>query len=372
MGRLQKQFRLKKRGNYYYYKLPFEKSFHSTGLTSKVKAEQFVIDLIKTGLSPLKVHNTLFEYATPYFLWDSCPHVRRLLDENKSITKRHVSIQRGILINHVFSDPIVNKKISEIKRADIIDFRSRLIKQGKGIRTVNKAVGILKIIFKEALFREDINKDPTVGIGNIKYSPKEVGTFTLDELKSIFPLSELGPWKDKLDYTCFFLAATTGMRRGEILALRWRHIDFENHIIQVEEAWKSKDEVGLPKWNRKRIVPVPDFIIEKLWQLQTDSLQCLPDNLVFCYANGARLGETWWTKHFKSAMEKAGIDINTRNLRPHSYRHTINTLLRDSGHDLSKIRASLGWLSEDAQDNYTHWKTEHLREQANIIENFWK
>jgi len=371
MGRLQKQFRLKKRGKYYYYKLPSEQSFHSTGLTSKVKAEQFVIDLIKMGQSSLKIHNTLYEYASLFFIWESCPHVRRLLDENKSITKRHVSIQRGILINHVFSDPIVHKKLSQIKRADIIDFRSRLIKQGKGIRTVNKSVGILKIIFKEALFREDIDKDPTIGVGNITYTQKEVGTFTLEELRSIFPLNELGPWKDKLDYTCFLLAATTGMRRGEILALRWRYVDFENHVIYVVEAWKSKNEVGLPKWNRKRIVPIPSFLAEKLWKLQLDSLQCLPNNLVFCYADGTRLGETWWIKHFKSAMEKASIDFRTRNLRPHSFRHTINTLLRDSGHDLSKIRASLGWLTEDTQDNYTHWKPEHLQEQANIIEGFW-
>jgi integrase len=41
------------------------------------------------------------------------------------------------------------------------------------------------------------------------------------------------------DYTCFYLAAVTGLRRGEILALRWKYIDFERQALTVGEAWKE-------------------------------------------------------------------------------------------------------------------------------------
>jgi integrase len=41
-------------------------------------------------------------------------------------------------------------------------------------------------------------------------------------------------------------------------------------------------------------------------------------------------------------------------LTPHSFRHTINTLVRNSGHNPAKIRAILGLMDEAIQDNYTH------------------
>ena len=47
------------------------------------------------------------------------------------------------------------------------------------------------------------------------------------------------------------------------------------------------------------------------------------------------------------------IDIGERWLTPHSFRHSVNTIARDVGHDPAKIRAVLGWMDEEIQDNYT-------------------
>ncbi len=85
--------------------------------------------------------------------------------------------------------------------------------------------------------------DPTVkkNLGNIKEYREEPGTFTLHELKRILPVQSLGPWQDKWDYTCFFLSFSSGMRRGEILGLKWKYVDFENQATLIEEAWKGKE-----------------------------------------------------------------------------------------------------------------------------------
>ena len=56
----------------------------------------------------------------------------------------------------------------------------------------------------------------------------------------------------------------------------------------------------------------------------------------------------------------------------HTYnRHTINTIVRNSGHDPAKIRAVLDWMDEEIQDNYTHWEAEHLRKWAEIVDKIW-
>jgi len=343
----------------------------TTGCSTKSEAATFVIKRIEELKSrkARKASNlTLREYSEPFWIWETCPHVDRLRGEGKSITKNHVKIQRSIMENHLFPDPIVSIPIGEITRDDILQFRSRLIKKHGYTRTVQKAMGILKTILKEAYFREHIDRDPTVGIGKIKYEQKEAGVFSTEELRKMF--REIpGIWTDIKGYCAFLLAATTGMRRGEILALKWKDIDFTQGIITIERAWKDRKELGLPKWNRKRVVPVPGKMLSALAILKDESIRIASEDFVFCYDDGSRLGDTWWKKRFIRAMEKAGIDYKSQNLKPHSFRHTLNTILRDAGQDPSKIRAVLGWQQEKTQDNYTHWGINHLRDQARIVDN---
>jgi integrase len=61
-------------------------------------------------------------------------------------------------------------------------------------------------------------------------------------------------------------------------------------------------------------------------------------------------------------MKKAEIDRVSRRLSPHSFRHSLNTLLRDAEKDPAKIRQVLGWRQERVQDGYTHFDIEHFQE----------
>lgn len=271
---------------------------------------------------------------------------------------------------HLINDAIAQLPLRYIKRKDLLDYRSRLlIKLSEA--TANKVMKAVKTIFKEALLREDIERDPTVGIGMVSYESTETGIFTMEEIVDLFPPDSLGPWKDIYDYTCFLLAATTGMRRSEILALKWKNISFDKSFINIIEAWKDRYEIGKPKWNKTRIVPISNRTKESLLKLREESHTKEDDDLVFCYANGKRFGGTWWQKRFRNAMDRAKIDYETRHLKPHSFRHTLNTLLRNAGQDPAKIRAALGWSGEAIQENYTHWQIEHLKDQATIVENLF-
>lgn len=165
---------------------------------------------------------------------------------------------------------------------------------------------MLKTIFNEALYREEIYRNPVQGIGNIKYEPKEVGIFTEEELKMLFPVRAIGVWQSTLDCNCFLLAASTGMRRSKILALQWRDINFEGRYLTVNRAWKGK-ELGLSKWNKTRYVPLSSLMISRLKDLRYSSLNCLDDDLVFCYSYGHRLHDTWWKLHFRRAMKEANF-----------------------------------------------------------------
>jgi integrase len=322
------------------------------------------------GAAPAR--RRLREYSAVFFIWGKCPHCRKLIEEGRQITKRHAYNQRRWLEKHILTDPIADKQLMELTRADVLDFRGRLARKlSTKVNTVNKVLAVLKTIIKEACFREDLDRDPTAGVGNLKEHRREAGIFTADELRALFPLEGLGPWANIQTKTCFLVAATTGMRRGEILALRWKHIDFEAGLVRVEEAWKSDVELGAPKWGRKRVVPLQDpatGALKDLWDRQPAEL-ARAESLVFCYSDGERLGGTWWTKNFAAAMKNAKIETRARGIKPHSFRHTVATLRRDAGEDPAKIRAALGWTNERTQGNYEHFTVDMLRSTA--IEAIW-
>ena len=359
MPRLRKAYRLWKKGKYWYWCSPEQPRWKNTGETNRDRAEALVLKELRRPMLDTE-RMTLRETLEPYFIWETCPHVARYRTENKQIGKGHVSETRRTLEKYVFPDPIANIPVGKLKRAHILDFRQRVL-NAKGPGVANCALSALKTCLREGYFREELSRDPCLGIGKINVPKREVGVFTAEE--------GLGPWLDQQDYTCFLLDATCGLRSSEILALCWKHIDFENSTVKIEQAWKFKTgELGLPKWNKIRATPLPAKTAKALKALRAESFHVLPDALVFCYPDGTRLGDRWWNERFHKAVKAAGIDTKARNLKPHSFRHSLATILADKGQQPEKIRAALGWTNPTTQSGYTHWGDTDLNGQAAIVD----
>ena len=375
---MRRPYYLLRRGEFWHYRLNRESglvegdefTWHTTGCKIRKNAESYLADLLAGGRNTdtSVKYQSFCQYAVPFFIWDLFPHVRRLREEGKSVTRRHARIQRQQLQKYVLSDPFAYKRLSEITRADVLDLRSKLIAKNAPA-TVNKALGLVKVIFREALYREEINRDPTAGVGRIKYRREERGTFTVEELRALFYEHGHGPWRSIQDYTCFYLAAVTGLRRGEVLVLRWRHVDFDRQFLTVSEAWKGEGEIGPPKWDHTRKVPLSLRTIDKLHRLQAGSISSGPDDFVFSFDSGVRFGEMWWRMRFHTALDRAGIDRQARCLTPHSFR---NTIVRNSGHDPAKIRVVKGWMDKAVQDTYSHWDLDHLKVWADVVDTIWQ
>ena len=126
----------------------------STGCSTRADAHQFVlerIDHLKKG-DP-KVDLLLREYIKPFFLTDRCPHVKRLKDDGKSITEAYIRSTRSLVERRILPHAIVNMKLGEITRGDVLDFRADLRKLLSG-RMVNRTMAALKIVFNEAVYKE--------------------------------------------------------------------------------------------------------------------------------------------------------------------------------------------------------------------------
>lgn len=368
---MAKPYGLWKRGKVYYYRIGAGK-WKSTSRTRQDKAMEYALERLEEYRQrKLEESRTIIlrDYLDPFYVEGRCPHVARLRAEKHPISTHHIRLQRTNIDKYILEDEIADRNLRELRRADIIDFRQRLLDKGFSDNKVNNVIKTLKVCIKEGIYREELDRDPTLGVGNIREQKQERGTFSQKELAALFPKKGLGPWPDLSTYTCFLVAATTGMRRGEILAWRWKDIDFEEKIYHVRRAWKNDHEIGLPKWDKIREdLPLPEVTAQKLLELRTESLHVLPDALVFHKAGGIKRSTRWWQLTFVAAMKKAKITVKERGLTAHSFRHSLNTFLRDQGVPDEKIRATLGWTTAKTQDGYTHWSAEHLREQAKVID----
>jgi integrase len=320
---MAKPFGLWKRGKVYYYRLAGG-TWRSTSCTRQDQAIEYAMDQVRqareAAAERARRRETipLRDYLEPFYKWGACPHITRLLTEKKRCSRQHAQHRRGLLDNYVLKDSIADMPIQDLRRGHILDFRQRLPEKHSP-DLVNRIIGTLKMCLKEAVFREELEKDPTLGIGNIRHEPEERGIFTQEELRGLFPLKGLGPWGSLQAYPCFLIAATCGLRRGEVLALRWGDLDFDGQILHVRQAWKSDKELGDPKWSQARSVPLPVRTAQRLKELRTASSHVLPAALVFHNEDGRRKSTLWGREAFSGAMTRAKISSKARRLTPQQF-----------------------------------------------------
>jgi integrase len=159
-----------------------------------------------------------------------------------------------------------------------------------------------------------------------------------------------------MDAGIFHVAAFAGLRMGEILALRWRDIDFSRRTIHVRENW-TQGETTTPKSGSERAVSMADEVAQRLARLGQRENFTGSEDLVFCTTGGLHLGYKSLKDRYRGALKAAGL---REDFRFHNLRHTFGgTVIRHAdsrevmewmGHaDLTTTRRYLAFVDcEDA------------------------
>jgi integrase len=155
--------------------------------------------------------------------------------------------------------------------------------------------------------------------------------------------------EDRQDAEIVRVAAYAGLRLGELLALRWRDVDFAGHALTVARAISGGQESST-KSGRVRRVPLPDQAAAALDRLSRRSDFTARDELVFCNVLGRALDGSALRRRFKRARDAAKL----RPLRFHDLRHTYGSLLAAAGVDLVTIQAVMGHSALATTGRYLH------------------
>jgi integrase len=162
------------------------------------------------------------------------------------------------------------------------------------------------------------------------------------------------------------LAFTSGMRLGEIRGLTRDNV-FPDHI-KVRYQWEDKVGLKAPKAGSIRDVAIPEFTAAALNRLIQDFT---PETIVFYSLDDQTkpMTKSHIEKAFYRTLERAGIgpeERRARNLVFHSWRHTLNTILRSEGISDAKIQKITGHRSDAMTANYTHFRADDFREVSSL------
>jgi integrase len=131
----------------------------------------------------------------------------------------------------------------------------------------------------------------------------------------------------------------TGLRQGELIALRWKDVDWKAGLIRVRRNY-TRGRFGTPKTKRSsRAVPMPGRVATELKGHLKRSNYTGADDLVFCHPEtGNPFDSSKMRKRFKAAIKAAGV----RSIRFHDLRHTFGTRMAAAGAPLRTIQEWMG------------------------------
>ncbi len=156
--------------------------------------------------------------------------------------------------------------------------------------------------------------------------------------------------EDVQDAELVRVAAYAGLRRGELVALRWRDVDFLGRKIVVRRALSAEIELRSTKSRRAREVPLPDQAAGALERLSRRGEFIGPDDYVFANRLGRRLDPSALRRRFERARDAAGLEP----LRFHDLRHTYGSLLVAGGIDLPSVKSAMGHSRLSTTERYLH------------------
>ncbi|MBE3585465.1 MAG: site-specific integrase [Thermoanaerobacter sp.] len=239
--------------------------------------------------------------------------------------------------------------------------------------------GALKQATKEQLIPRNVSE--AVSLPKLRY--KEIQPLTAEQVARFLEAAK----SDRL-YTAFLMDIGTGLRRGELLALRWQDVDLKNGVVHVKQSiGRVKVENGPTKTalvfsepktpKSRRTVPLPGEVLRELKEHKKRQAQeklffgqAYQDNgLVFCTEDGRPLDPDNFGKRYGRLLKKAGIP----HVALHNLRHTCATLLLEAGEHPKIVQELLGHSRINITlDIYSHVRPEMLQQAAAKLDGFLK
>lgn len=280
------------------------------------KVEKILVIELEKKLKKVKIPNfqNLLRQFEPYYL--SSGVTKKTVDTYMFCLRKHTSEWTDLPCDEV-TGVMIRTLIDRIGDTKSESHKKNILK-------------FIRKIFEFALESGFVNTNPTPNM-KFRIGAKNAQVLKESEITQLLTTAKNASFEW---YPHWFMALYTGLRNGELYALRWEHIDFNSKLIQVKEAWNNVDGFKSTKSGDERIVPIADDLISLLKELKLSGHHpefVLPRHYL-------------WDKGEQARVLRAFlIGNNLPPVRFHDLRASWATALLTKGAEPVKVMSMGGW-----------------------------
>ncbi|HOP07155.1 MAG TPA: site-specific tyrosine recombinase [candidate division Zixibacteria bacterium] len=263
---------------------------------------------------------------------------------------QHLKLERGMALNTLaayrrdISDFLAWSGITnaaKVSGSNAQQYLSHLTGLGRKPTTLARRITSLKRFFDYLAEQGAISKNPFRSFRAPRLSRYHPHYLSPDEIKRILEAVDPNAREGTRDRAILELLYGSGLRISELLSLSWGDFEFEAGFVRVTG-----------KGDKQRLAPLGQYAIEALKALQNSPLPpgLQISDIVFRGRSGARLTRVAVWKMIKKVVLKAGI---TKEVSPHTFRHSFATHMIEGGADLRVVQEMLGHADISTTQIYT-------------------
>lgn len=359
------------------YVIDLKKRSGAAGRT--VALYEFFLERINADFGSMKLVDIRPRHLNEFYIKLAEPGSRSTLGKCYPTTDIIALIEQHTTANKFFrANGMNNRYIPEIRRGEPIAeptarklsaaldvpfesiFRIEKRPAKMSPATINRYHGFISLVFGQAEREMIILYNPATRATIPKEEQKAKETLQMDDIKNILEALETETTRTRaIIYTLLY----TGMRRGELLALKWQKIDFEKKQLIVDanityDKYNHTQE-GKTKTGNVRVIPMSDDLIDVLKKYRNEyNIERFrlcgywqDNDYVFCATNGAALMPLRINNLLKEFCQKHDLP----HINPHMFRHTAASLMIANGVDVVTVSKILGHRKTSTTlDVYSH------------------
>ena len=238
-----------------------------------------------------------------------------------------------------------------VKKDQVQAYADWMMEQGKSPASVTRSLVSIKAFFAHLMTKSLVKTNPAKGITTARVEKKYPQILTNKEVELFLEQPQCVDAKGIRDHAMLELLYATGIRVSELISLNMEHVNLSAGFILCESRGKS------------RIIPLYHVAVKALQDYLEDIRPQLiadeSETALFVNMNGERMSRQGFWKIIKYYQEKAQI---SKDITPHTLRHSFAAHLLENGADLRAIQEMLGHADISSTQIYTHVVKNQLKD----------
>jgi integrase/recombinase XerC len=263
----------------------------------------------------------------------------------------HTTKNYGIDLRE-FMKFIAEKELPSLTYLDIRSFLAFLKTREYSKNSISRKLACLRSFFKYLVRENVLAQNPAAGIATPKKEKRLPSFMNPDEITKLLDAPNKNSWEEKRDKAILEMLYSSGLRVSELAGLNHDDLDFFGGLVRVRGKGK-----------KERIVPVGQTALNSLrayWDMKAprESTSAIKKPL-FISRIGSRLTDRSVRRMILKYVKRTGL---SKEISPHTFRHSFATHMLDRGADLRSVQELLGHANLSTTQIYTHVTTQRLKD----------